>query len=358
MPYISFFILSLQVVLIQKLNNMKFNDTVVLLELDERQNYTSHFTDAAGLKGILNSGFLSGNKYQTSLRTKFKDDKPIFTKEISVVRPGSNPIKQFGKTEIKDSYHLINELSDKKMIAEFILFTDRILSGVRGAKKVPIAEFPLSSYNIIFKNITELNNYFEEHNTIEKYPVVKNLYIAINKHSNFIKNMNTFINVFNNNKNTFSRYKSEFNYDEKIQEKFKSIEHWAKEYEYYSKHKEGEERFIGKIPVDKKYMQIKLLPAALNTDNIEKFAIQYLVKEYNDLFIRNSVYKAVTDRNKKTFKKNSKEQEQIRTIKNKSFYKENDVDKLSIQELKNKIRQSNDIEERKILGRELNSRKN
>ncbi|MDR0675592.1 MAG: hypothetical protein LBF97_00935 [Elusimicrobiota bacterium] len=302
---------------------MNFNEVVLLLEWKEdlkRGNVLLHYTDANGLINILKTKTLKKkwydfNQYALSDRifgrvnngyaylkdgTKVKraelmDEKSEVRKkqfgEIALARPSSNYVLKthMSKKQEQNKQEQLKKFSGKNNIAELILYTDNIKSSVRNIKHSKIAEYNLKWWRKLQFLFGKLEELFESVNAVwamKKYDfTAKLLNIKDIKfvHKEWDREKKGIVSYF------FKNFKNEEYLT--MSSLYKEIENSFENFNKSEINKEGEERFTEDIPLDKKFIQIRLLNYIFEIDKEEIRELHNLIKRNSYLFVSDSTYK-------------------------------------------------------------------
>ncbi|MDR0675543.1 MAG: hypothetical protein LBF97_00680 [Elusimicrobiota bacterium] len=251
----------------------------------EQGNKILHYTNAKGLQKILESKKLKAIQYDFSLD---KDE----SKEVAFVRKSASPIKRtnkrFSENVMADK---MRKITDKDVDAEIIVDTDILKNSIRGVKQSPIAEYVIKSL-IYFKRC--FNDIFK---LLQNKPVAqRSIFTKTWDESEYKKNINKFIQDYEKVRGFLKTYahdlilKGEVENSTKLNDLNNTIYFHIGLYKKYIYQKEGEERVNKDVPLNNKYLQIRLLEPILTSTYKNDEYLRKLVKQNNILFVKDKIY--------------------------------------------------------------------
>lgn len=272
-----------------------------LIKLKEEVSYKSdivHHTNLKALDGILERGLILPSAYYVNSKKTKKGDEDL--REIAVLRRSVDRyIKNIGKKDRESWESKMLSLTEEARGVKIYLFSDNILSSVRGVKRKPISEYGResmvtlnNSMKLLFEYCTIYNKdldfkHFKKavvssgNNLRKKYegiPIDKIVDIRWNKlrdeHAEEAKVFAEQAELIRSKLDLKFKDKTDMqNLDKSF---FKILFDYLSFYKTADQHREGEERMIfGKnsrgIPLDKKFLKIRI---------IDYINIRYLENEY------------------------------------------------------------------------------
>lgn len=284
--------------------------------LKEEISYKSdvvHHTNLFSLFNILNSEYLLPSSYTVNAFNNKTDIMGSDVREIAVLRrsidryiKSLNPAKQVSK---------LSDLTVNARGVKIYLFSDKILSSLRGVRRKPISEIAKANMADLEKFITlAYNNIKKIDNTIERKSVsaiVKKYGKLISPHLDGLSKRQ--IEIIGDNNNFFEMYYDKMAKDLNLKldtkekrDLFISYIHVPIKIDIIINKnlhldREGEERFkISKkgsagIPVNKKYMKIRITIDFTKEDiediydswDVELMSKRIFAKKFRDLIIKN-----------------------------------------------------------------------
>ena len=258
---------------IQQILNERLEDISTI-----NQNY--HYTNSDTLPKILKSGYIMAFDCYPA---KSIDGKNVY--EIATVRKSKdNELNALKKTDPYAYKSQMNSLSARIGNVKFILFTDRIKSGLKNAKVKPLAELPKEAMKEIDSSKKNLIDYLIKKG-YEKHYVEKDIDKIVNSEEFYIKKYErNFIEKYELSETNAPLWNLVFN---------------VKKMRASTKKREGEERISLNnekgIPIDERFMKIELLSGFEKEINLGDDFISYF-KKYDNLFVKNKVYNAVMEK--------------------------------------------------------------
>ncbi|MDR0675751.1 MAG: hypothetical protein LBF97_01775, partial [Elusimicrobiota bacterium] len=264
---------------------MKFNDIVLLFEWKEdlkEGNKILHYTNARGLQRILVSGIVKAKQYDYSL-----DQEE--SKEVSLIRKSASPIKKtnrkFAEINMTDK---MRQITDKDVEVEIIIDSDKLKSSVRGIKQSPIAEYVVKSLITTKKTFNEIVELLKD-----KPIAQRSVFVNDWNNTEYKKNFSKFIQDYQNARKFLKIYAHDLSLKgkneeaTKLNDKNNALYFYLGLYEKYHKQREGEERVNKDIPLNSKYLQIRLLEPILTSKYKNDEYLRGLIKKNDSLFIKN-----------------------------------------------------------------------
>ena len=226
-----------------------------LAEMSGTKREMFHFTNIAGLAGILKDGYIKAGEYDVNLKTEREVSQGRTSEdrkgnpELAVVRPSMAHRKN------------VESLSERTGLVKIIIKTHILSDKMKGVKIRPIAEYPTwgtedLQYTFLDQDYTDVEAKLAARKVIKKMAELKD------------KNAS--------NKDFEDWLKKNFKWKEDPPP-FKAIEKAAGEATHYSRRREGEERIelkkSDRIPLNSVYMKVELEPGFVQ-DFIEGYLEQ------------------------------------------------------------------------------------
>lgn len=245
----------------------------LLIEEVSLRSDVVHHTDLYGLNGILSSGFLMPSQYDTRA-TNADPKKGQEIRELSTLRRSMDRnIKSLEKVNAFKWEKEMRELTEKASGVKIYLFSNNILSSVRGVKRKPISEYGKAFSLSIEHRINLIYDKFlkDKMNNKDFENIIKDTGKKIFKSKGEVK-------VEDGVDEIISKIKVE---EGNIKEELKNLLMMIFSYHKNQFHRprEGEERFIffkdssQGIPVDTKFMKIRI------TDHFNEYDIRKSYEE-------------------------------------------------------------------------------
>jgi hypothetical protein len=229
-------------------------------------NTISHYTSAQYLILMLQQNALKGSEYSFSLS---KEKEP---NEVSTMRKSMDPLNILNaplSKEQKEKYtkrgvEKLDRVSSTQKDVEIKIFQDKLKNTLRRAKTNKINEVPLMIKERLKKDMIAILKGNEK---------LKPIYELLLK--DFDKGLKEYLKLKK---------------DDLDEKDFLEIESKINQYKKILASREGEERVEGNIPLDSKYLEIKLLPRILeNKKNLKRLKEEIAKRE--ELFVKDETYK-------------------------------------------------------------------
>jgi hypothetical protein len=253
-------------------------------------NKLLHYTNAKGLQKMLEGDkdgkqFIKARNYDYSLN---KNDDA----EVAFVRKSASPVKKTNK-KYNETYMTdkMRRITDKDVEVEIIVKTDELKNSVRGIKQTKIAEY-------VIKALINIKNYFNKIvELLQDKPVAQHyIFTKFWNFSIYNKNEKKFIEDYFKIRKPLQTYahdlllKGEEDKASKLNDLNNSLYFSISLYEKYTKQREGEERVNKNVPLNSKYLQIRLLASILSSTYKNDEYLRTLIKKNSNLFIKDKTY--------------------------------------------------------------------
>jgi hypothetical protein len=253
-------------------------------------NKLLHYTDAKGLQKML-EGDKDGKQFIKAKNYDYSLDKNDDA-EVAFIRKSASPVKRTNK-KYDETYMTdrMRQITDKDVEVEIIVKTDELKNSVRGIKQTKIAEY-------VIRALISMKNYFNKVVELLKNKPVAQRYIFTKfwNSSIYNKNEQKFIEDYYKIRKPLQTYahdlllKGDAQTSTKLNDLNHSLYFAISLYEKYTKQREGEERVNKNVPLNSKYLQIRLLASILTSKYKNDEYLRTLIKKNSNLFIKNETY--------------------------------------------------------------------